>query len=767
MRGEIVIRKLATAAMSFSGAVYLAHYLLPVAAWLYAAGLCLAAALALGIFLRGDKRLRALLICLGVCAGFLSSAAGYALKNAPAAGLADFDGEVCAEITDFPREYAEYGYSSIPISIKLEDSPKISAVLYSYDYDISALTPGDIIKARVSLRPADTKAGKADKRYNAEGIYAFATLKSEPAGAGKSPWSFLHFPKHLTRKIESTALEVFSAETAPLMTALLTGNKQLLYGDEQLYVNMSAAGILHIVAVSGMHVAFLLGFVQSVLRKKRLSSVAGIMMIWLFVPVAGATPSVTRAAFMQTTALLAPLLRRENDAITALSAVLALLLLINPDACASVSLQLSFAAMLSMITITPAVYERVTSKIPRRSSYKLLSAVFGFGRGAGATLASTIGALALTTILSALYFGSFSIIGIIVNVLIFWIVSLCFVLGYAACLLGMLFLPLGQALGVLVSVPARLIIAVVNAASSVPYSSIYTGGTVFGWLIALIYVIFILCWVFRRKSGFRPALPVSLSIIALCATIIFTELQIESQKAQLTVLNVGQGQSIVAVSSAATIVIDCGGKSGEKNAGELCAAELLGMGRRSVDLLALTHTDDDHINGVTRLMSRVKVKNLILPAEAEGSGKRQKILDLAKAQGAEVYIMSDDGVCTAGDMTLSFYTPKNMNDPMLMYLWSVGEKDVLITGDAYGSQERYLIRRHTLPPVEVYVAGHHGSAHSSSKELLESLDANYAVISSGYNNYGHPAPEAISRLSAAGMEILRTDEKGNITLLME
>ena len=562
-------------------------------------------------------------------------------------------------------------------------------------------------------------------------------------------------------------MEVFSESAAPLMTALLTGNKELLYEDEQLYANMSEAGILHVVAVSGMHVAFLVGFVQSIIRKKRLSAVVSILIVWLFVPMAGATPSVIRAAFMQTTALIAPLLRRENDAITSLSAILAVLLLINPDVCASVSLQLSFAAMLGIIMITPSVYAYLKRALPKAAKGLKSRLLLGVGRGVFASFAATIGALALSTPLSALHFGSMSLAGIIVNVLIFWMVSLCFVLGYAACLLGMLFLPLGRATGVLVDVSARAIIAVVNAAAAVPYAAVYTEGTAFGWWIALVYVIMALCWVFRRKGGFRPAVPVSLSLISLCAVIIFTELSIDNQSARMTVLNVGQGQSIVCEDGKATMVIDCGGKSGERNAGELCAAKLLGEGRRSIDVLALTHYDDDHINGVTRLMSRIEVKSLIIPGAGEAAQKQQEILNLAEKQGTEVYIISEDSVCTVGDMSLRVFSSKNVKEPMLLYLWSVGEKDVLITGDAYGSEERHFLKTHALPPVEAYVAGHHGSKYSTSAQLLDSLNADYGLISSGYNNYGHPAPETLSRLSAAGMEILRTDEKGDITLLME
>lgn len=126
----------------------------------------------------------------------------------------------------------------------------------------------------------------------------------------------MYFPKTLAKSIKEISLKVFPHKTAQLMTALLTGDTKLLYEDMVLYANMAESGILYVVAVSGMNVAFLVGFIQLIVRRKKLASLVGIPIVWLFVPFAGATPSVVRAAFMITTVLLAPLIRRENDGLT-------------------------------------------------------------------------------------------------------------------------------------------------------------------------------------------------------------------------------------------------------------------------------------------------------------------------------------------------------------------------------------------------------------------------------------------------------------------
>ena len=97
-------------------------------------------------------------------------------------------------------------------------------------------------------------------------------------------------------------------------------------------------------------------------------------------------------------------------------------------------------------------------------------------------------------------------------------------------------------------------------------------------------------------------------------------------------------------------------------------------------------------------------------------------------------------------------------------LASCEEFDVLITGDANSFVESLLIKYGTLPDIEVLVAGHHGSKLSTSEHLLDSVDPEVCLISTGYNTYGHPAEETLSRLSAREIEVYRTDLMGNLTV---
>ena len=122
---------------------------------------------------------------------------------------------------------------------------------------------------------------------------------------------------------------------------------------------------------------------------------------------------------------------------------------------------------------------------------------------------------------------------------------------------------------------------------------------------------------------------------------------------------------------------------------------------------------------------------------------------------------------TVGEITLTVFPPVgegDINEQGLSVLGSAGSFDVLITGDMKGNTERALIREHPIPDIEVLVVGHHGSKYSSHPDFLAAVKPEIAVISVGDNSYGHPTPEAIERLEAAGAAVYRTDEEGNITI---
>ena len=188
---------------------------------------------------------------------------------------------------------------------------------------------------------------------------------------------------------------------------------------------------------------------------------------------------------------------------------------------------------------------------------------------------------------------------------------------------------------------------------------------------------------------------------------------------------------------------------------------LLSQGVHRLDGIILTHLDQDHINGLSYLLTRVETRTLLLsPAE-----EADLIYELPSQDAAVSYV---DCVQTipSGTGTLILYPPdagSKENDNCICVLFAVENYDILITGDRTATGEWDLVRNTELPYVDILIAGHHGSKYSTSQFLLDAVKPETVVISVGKNNiYGHPAPELLERLELYHCRIFRTDLDGTV-----
>lgn len=737
--------------------------LLPVAVALVIATLA-------GLAFRGKWRLRIVLATGFAVVGVIWSFGHYQLFIAPAERLAGTQAALSARVTDYP-EKGENSYS-VNILPLTDGVPRVKCRLYSYD-DISSLRPGDVIETTATFTSALTWRGE-DTDYNtSRGIFAVAYAKGEVAVTGSWPGAFLYFPKTLSQALKAGIDNCWPADTAGFIKAIVTGDKSTLSEDAALYGAMGTAGLMHVVAVSGMHISFLLGLIQTLTGRRGRAAFIAVPIIVVFAAMTGGNPSVVRAGFMQVLLLLAPTLRRESDAITSISAVLALLLAVNPASAASVSLQLSFAAMAGIILITPRVYAWFGLKRSKSAS-AAAKATGKLKRYALASLSSTIGALAFSTPLTALHFGYVALFSPLTNLLCLWAVSLCFSLGILIAFLGPAIPAAAACAAWVVSWPARYVFTVVTIIAKIPFAALYTVNNIAGWWLAFAYVIFIGTYLAKGKGKFNPILPICMTVTSLCVVMLLTFWTLSpvggSAKAKIIVLDVGQGQCIAVLTEDSAVLIDCG-SSGSSSAAASAASEVLAAnGISRVDMLILTHFHADHANGAARLIAALDVERVVMPEEnfdEDSDSIYNKIVSAAGEAGTELIYITEDSVISADGVEYYIWAPMGNyeeNERGLIIMADFGEFEAVVTGDVNSYTERRLIRKAEFPDTELLVAGHHGSKYSTCEELIAALNPELAVISVGYNTYGHPSQEALDRLQAHGMEIYRTDISGNITI---
>lgn len=535
------------------------------------------------------------------------------------------------------------------------------------------------------------------------------------------------------------------------MKSLLLGDRADFYGDKALYIALSRSGIMHVVAVSGMHIAFLVGFVQLLFGKTKKSSVFCIALIWGFTALAGFPFSAVRAAIMQTILLLAPIFKRETDSLRSLLAAFVLIEIISPKAILDTGFQLSFGAMAGLLLFSNRIYEKLHSD----------SRVVQYFAG---ILASSLSCMVFTVPLSAWHFGSIQLLSPLTNLLVLPAVTLCFCGGWISVLLGLLLRPLGALAAEPVTYVAKYIIGAAKLISRIPFACLYTKNSLaLVWVVLVYLLVFLALW---KKLNWKIPCGISLALLALL--LVGTKLFYCAVPGVFSVIDVGQGQSIAVMQGNKTVMIDCGGdyKAGS-NAGEY----LRSCGRRDVDILLLTHLHADHMNGVETLLQYIKVHEIVIPEYGDNNPDYlNKIRSLCSEYGILFTEVGIDSYANIGGIHISMFPPfyaDSANEACLMNVVSIGDYDMLVTGDAGISQEKSLIQTHEIKNIDLLIVGHHGSKNSSGNEFLQSIGARTAVISVGENDYGHPTVDALNRLKMAGYEIKRTDLLGTVELILK
>ena len=615
-----------------------------------------------------------------------------------------------------------------------------------------SLAPGDEVTAEFLIRLTVPEGEKESLYQSGSGLFLLGTQKSDAVIDSSSQDAWFLIPQKAANRLRDILEACLPKDTAPFAKALLLGDTDGL--DYETDTALKLSGIRHVAAVSGLHVGLLYGIIRTLtFRKRWLTALVGIPVLAFFAAMAGFSPSVSRACLMTGLAIMADAFLKEYDSLSALSFGVLVLLLLNPFSAASVSLQLSVASVVGILIFYPGLhqwYQKKTAKLPRKGI--LGSVIRWFGSSVGISMS----AMVLTTPLSALYFGTISLIAVVTNLLTLWCIMFIFCGTAFLCCAGLLWLPAGLFLGKLLAWPIRYVLFIAKVLSRFPFAAVYTrSGWITGWLILSYFLLVV--FLLRKK---KPVFYACVCTGGLAAALFFSWWIPRRDDFRATVLDVGQGQCILLQSRGSSYLVDCGGGSGTA-AADAAAEMLLSQGVHRLDGIILTHLDQDHINGLSYLLTRVETRTLLLsPAE-----EADLIYELPSQDAAVSYV---DCVQTipSGTGTLILYPPdagSKENDNCICVLFAVENYDILITGDRTATGEWDLVRNTELPYVDILIAGHHGSKYSTSQFLLDAVKPETVVISVGKNNiYGHPAPELLERLELYHCRIFRTDLDGTV-----
>ena len=571
-------------------------------------------------------------------------------------------------------------------------------------------------------------------------------------------------------KIRQWGNEVFihrlGEREGALISAMITGEKEGM--DENLKSLYQRNGISHILSISGLHFMFLgmglFGILQKLSFDVKKATVCSSCIMILYCMLTGSSISTCRAAVMFFLMLMAKSIGRSYDTLSALSLAAILFLIANPYSLWNSGFQLSFLAVAGVSLFPPC-----------------LQYLFPKAGKLGKALIVSVGA-ALTTIPILLYhYGTYSWHSIFLN--LFIVPFMSFLLAFAILLLGMemlsLFCPFTAWLCPIVVWGIKLILSYYefccHFCEKLPIKNIGAGSPSFG-IILFYYFILILIVVFIKK-GKTVYWKIALLIVP-CILLVRVP-----HGLRITMLDVGQGDSIVIENANGNVYLsDCGSSSVSQVGTYRLIPFLKYMGYQKIQGIFVSHLDNDHINGIQELLESaekedITIEYMFLPLVVKYIETQQKnlesLVEQAKQIGVEVVFLTQGN--SIYDEKLEFQclypTEQNFygdssNNASLVLSMNYGEFNMLLTGDIEQEGEEVLVER--IPKgvtYEVLKVAHHGSKGSSTQELLNIIQPKYALISAGKNNsYGHPHKETIERLEAVGSKTISTAEEGAIRI---
>lgn len=550
--------------------------------------------------------------------------------------------------------------------------------------------------------------------------------------------------------------DVLGEQRGALLAGMVLGGNEGL--DNEVRDIFAANGLSHLLSVSGTHMVLLAGLLGVVLRllprKMRILSIIGLLAFYAVL--CGLRPPVVRAFIMSSVLLGGALLSENKIAVRGniLCFAAVAMLLVKPLWLMDIGFQLSFGAAAGLLWLLPFVQRRMPEFLP--SFIADMAAV---------TLSAQ---LAILPFLIG-YFYTLPIISIVSNILLVPVLEICAALTIFGVLISYI-TPLADLFLQLAGFLTAQVLQQAEALAALPLANIIIGSLPL-WC-GVVYYFWLAAALDLPCVQFFSGVERKAVIAALGAVLVFAYgwKQYAPQPLTAYFLDVGQGDaSVVVMPNRQIVVIDTGGLHNYDTGRSIVAPFLYSLGKNKIDLLVISHGDNDHAGGAAGLDRKIQIDKILLPYEKYSDAERKL---LAEIDAAQVITASTGQRFAFGDAQLVVLAapPQSAgltsgNDASIVCAVTDGRSRLLYTGDIDEVREGML---RNLGQYDLLKVAHHGSRYSTSGYFLQQVQPRLAVISSGRgNSYGHPHVETLERLGLTGSKILRTDALGAVKVTFD
>lgn len=660
--------------------------------------------------------------------------------------------------------------SEVKLLCTVKDSKRKLGEFYSsIEIGNSLCLTGTIIKARDQRNPGEYDYESA---LNEKGIHGLLSVYkiSDIQLLSNNVSEFKQFSFEIRKYIEGVIIKFHNNSTSALLKGLILADRGMI--DYEIKTEFINAGVIHVLAVSGLHVGFIVLIFIFLFKRFNPYLRYGLTILGLlfFLIITNYPTSVIRATIMTIVMILAPMTGRNYNSINSLSFAALIVLLLNPSDLFTPGFQLSFSAVLAIVTLYPPLGKMINRQHIKN---KVLKSVLLF---CTVSLAAQIGTLPFTLV----YFHKLSIVALAANIFVIPVIGFIVGLGIITIITGPVFALIGQIYASTNELLSFMLFSFVRVLGKFEYAFISIRQFSI-WDSLLFYSILIFLFMFWKKlSDWKSKIFVSI----LLTTIFFIGLRIDNSellpenKLSVLAIDVGQGEAIlIKFPDGKTAMIDGGNATEYFDNGERIILPLMDyLGIDKIDYGFITHADADHYRGFLAIIRYGRVDQIYKSVPDSSEARDVELENEIRTNriplkyfGNSMLNVGNVRLYILNDTLKNDYKNLNMNDKSSVMKLVYGTTSFLFTGDAGIKAENYYL--HSYPDFlksDVLKAGHHGSKTSTGEKFIHAVKPDYAVISAGImNKFKHPSPEVIDRFIRNQVEILRTDKLGGILLISD
>ncbi len=637
-------------------------------------------------------------------------------------------------------------------------------MLYLHSYEDDVLLPSYPYGTTLSVR-ADTyipspatnphESSYADYLRREDVFLAASASVDDLAGVLPSEPSLRGAALRLKHRLNTVIYELYDERCAPLISALLLGERSLL--PDELYDAFRTAGLAHLLAISGLHISCLAAALDWMMRKMRIPQIVVFVVITLFLGcyayLVGCPVSILRAVIMYVLAALARIFGRPSDPATNLSLAAVLVLLVDPLFIADASMILSFGSVAGLILLTQSL-------VPK-SLLRVRGILHTPVRVLTLALCASLAAQIPTLPALAEMFGEVPLYSLLANLPALPLMTAALPFAMLSVVLGCIQTGLGAPIAWCVEQLFSVLIDFTSVIAALPHASI----RIPCWSAGMILLYVALCILASSVSALPKFLKktclVLLPLVALCACL--RPLAYPAEGLEVLFLDAGQADAALIRAEDQYYLMDAGEDS--------TMAEYLAHSGIRPSGVFLSHPHSDHAMGMVDVLAFCPPAVIYVPCLWDDVPADEGIPEMIKSAEDMGWIVrfleAGDTVPLSDHVTAHIHQPwegmtDDANGASLVMSVAYGASSVLFTGDLT-IEDEYAF----LPDCDVLKIPHHGAKSSTSSLLLRMTSPTAAIISVGHNSYGHPAEQTLEKLNQAGISVHRTDECGALSVLLD